>query len=65
MKIDAKNMILTSGNKSIAFEVRRKHDLAYIDYYDDTEFLYQLECPVNEANKIYKQCIMEGYNEAF
>jgi len=65
MKIEAKNMILTSGTKSIAFEVRRKRDIAYIDYYDDAEFLYQLECPVKQANKIYKQCIMEGYNEAF
>ena len=65
MKIVAKNMILTFGEKSVSFSVRRKADVAYIDYYNDTEFLYQLECPVKQANKIYKQCIMEGYNEAF
>lgn len=65
MKIEAKNMILTFGNKSVAFEVRRKLDIAYIDYYDNAEFVYQLECPVKQANKIYKQCIMEGYNESF
>ena len=65
MKIEAKNTILTFGKKSVAFKVKRKKDIAYVDYYDDAEFVYQLECPVKHANKIYKQCIIEGYNEAF
>lgn len=64
MKIVVKNSILTFDSKSITFEVRRKNDVAYIDYYDNSEFVYQLECPISQANKIYKQCIMEGYSES-
>jgi hypothetical protein len=63
MKIVAKNMILTNDTKSVSFEVRRANDVAYIDYYDNAEFVYQLECPIQQANKIYKQCIFEGYQE--
>ena len=40
-------------------------DVATIDYWKDTEFLYQLECDVKKANSLYKQCIVEGYSEAF
>jgi len=65
MKITAKNMILTRGEDSVAFSVRRKKDVATIDYWKDTEFLYQLECDVKKANSLYKQCIVEGYSEAF
>ena len=65
MKILAKNSVLTFGNKSIAFEIKRKEDIAYIDYYDNTEFVHQLECPVAIANKIYKTSIYEGYSESF
>ena len=64
MKIVVKNSILTFDSKSITFEVKRKNDIAYIDYYDNAEFVYQLECPISQANKIYKQCIMEGYSES-
>ena len=65
MKIEAKYMILTRGEDSVAFSVRRKKDVATIDYWNDTEFLYQLECNVKKANSLYKQCIVEGYSEAF
>jgi len=65
MKILAKDSILTFGTKSIAFEIKRKEDVAYIDYYDNTEFVHQLECPVAMANKIYKTSIYEGYSESF
>jgi len=63
MKINAKNAILKFNTKTVEFDLR--FNMAYIDYYDSDEFIYQLECPKPQANKIYKQCILEGYNEAF
>ena len=44
MKILAKDSILTFGTKSIAFEIKRKEDIAYIDYYDNKvkELLYYI-----------------------
>ncbi len=65
MKIVAKDSILTFGTKSIAFEIKHKEDVAYVDYYDNTEFVYQLECPISKANNIYKTSIYEGYSESF
>lgn len=37
--------------------------MAIIDYYDKKEFQYQLECPINQADRVYKQSIYEGYTE--
>lgn len=65
MKIYAKNNTLTFDTKVVEFDIRKKDNLAYIDYYDSNEFIYQLECPVQQADKIYKQCIVEGYSESF
>ena len=63
MNIKAKNSTLIFDTKCVEFEIKK--DIAYIDYYDSSEFLYQLECPISQANKIFKQCILEGYNESF
>lgn len=63
MNITAKNATLIFDTKCVSFEIKK--DVAYIDYYNASEFLYQLECPVHQANKIFKQCILEGYSESF
>jgi len=59
--IKARNALLKKGPYCLDF--KNGKDLFTIDYYDDNEFLYQIECDINRANQIYKQSIYEGFYE--
>ena len=61
----AKNMILQKHDASIAFSIRRRKNIAVIDYWQGTEFEKQIECEVDKANEFYSKAIAEGFTEAF
>ena len=63
MKIQAKSAKLIRGNDMLVFDLKQKKPMVLIDYYNNNEFTYQLECPVNQADRVYKQSIYEGYIE--
>ena len=58
-------MILKRGEDSIAFSVRRKKQIAEIDFYLDWELIKQIAVPVDEADEIYYNSLLNGYEEAF
>lgn len=63
MNITAKSTKLVRGTEELVFDLKQKKPMAIINYYDKHEFQYQLECPINQANRVYKQSIYEGYTE--
>jgi hypothetical protein len=63
LKIKAKSAKLVRGTEELIFDLKQKKPMAIIDYYDKKEFQYQLECPINQADRVYKQSIYEGYTE--
>jgi hypothetical protein len=63
LKIKATSTTLVRGHDTLVFDLKLKKPMALIDYYSNNEFQYQLQCPVNQADRVYKQSIYEGYIE--
>ena len=63
----AKNNILINPKTtaSVAFEVRRTEKISIIDFYDTDILKSTLKCDLDEANKLYTECIKDGYKVAF